>query len=261
MEIYGPPAPDQPFNFSGVRDKDLSYLNHLNNPKDYIQPRGELQNLTPKVGLQKMKYLKPVTTEKFSRRQPSMFANIPGSGALDQPANNTKVLGRTERVRGPSIYLKPGSQTERQLRSLSNLKKIVREGSQEIFPPEVSPGLATKTRQKFILTSQVNLNPMLPGHQPKPTFTDKIMKNHDALMLPRFKTQPTLPQKPNAGPTGLFSNSRMLSNRITKYLRKDSQSPDPKTLIEPSSLPPPPPPRPPPQKDPETYKSVNSNHQ
>lgn len=75
-------------------------------------------------------------------------------------------------------------------------------------------------------------------------------------MLPRFRTQTTLPEKPKALP----QNSRILSNRITKYLRKDSQSPPPKTpRKQPSELPTPP--QPPPQKEPNTLKSPNNNHQ
>jgi hypothetical protein len=100
MEVHEAPA-DQPFNFSGAPGKDLSYLNYLNNPKNYIHANGELQNLMPK---QEIKYKKRVTNEKFPMRQPSTFANISESWALDQPTNNKKVLGRTGRVRDPSEY-------------------------------------------------------------------------------------------------------------------------------------------------------------
>jgi hypothetical protein len=150
---------DQPFNFSCLTGKDLSYLNYLNNPKDYIQPNAELQNLTPKVGHQKMKYHKRVTSDKFSMRHPSTLANISSIGVLDQSTNNKKVLPKTEGVRSLSEYLKPGSQPEKKMRSLANLKKVVGEASQENFPREVSLELAPNARQKFILTSQVNLNP------------------------------------------------------------------------------------------------------
>jgi hypothetical protein len=57
MEVYEPPE-DQPFNFSGAPVKDLSYLKFLNNPKNYINANGELQNLMPK---EEMKYKKRVS--------------------------------------------------------------------------------------------------------------------------------------------------------------------------------------------------------
>lgn len=100
MEVHEPPE-DQPFNFSGAYGKDLSYLNFLNNPKNYINANGEVQNLMPK---KEMKYKKRVTNEKFSMRQPGTFANISGSSALEQQTNNKKVLGRTDGARDPSEY-------------------------------------------------------------------------------------------------------------------------------------------------------------